>query len=126
MCHLILLLPVITLPVLWWLPVGEGLVLYTFVLVVAGVVYWLVVKAMRAPVVTGVKTLVEKIGTVRSAEGCRGSIWVASELWSAESQDAPLAVGQTVRVIAVSGLRLIVTEAEPADRARAPVRFVVS
>jgi len=126
MCHLILALPVIVLPVLWWLPIGEGLVIYAFVLVVTGVVYWLAVKAMRAPVVNGVETLIQKTGTVRAADGHRGSVWVASELWSAESHDAPLVVGQMVRVIGVAGLRLIVTDVEPGDRASVPSRLVVS
>jgi len=126
MCHLILALPVIVLPVLWWLPIGEGLVLYAFVLVVTGIVYWLSVKAMRAPVVIGVETLIQKMGTVRAADGHRGSVWVASELWSAESRDAPLVVGQVVKVVGVAGLRLIVREVEPEDRAGAPLRLVVS
>ena len=119
MCHLILALPVVALPVLWLLPIGDGLVLYAFVLGVTGIVYWLVVQAMRAPVVIGSETLIQKVGTVRAADGHRGSVWVASELWSAESRDAPLAVGEAVKVVGVAGLRLIVTKVEPADRAGA-------
>ena len=48
MCHLILVMPVVALPVLWLLPPSEGLPLYLVVLVVAGAVYWLAFKAMRS------------------------------------------------------------------------------
>ncbi len=101
MCHLILLMPIVALPVLWLLPLGEGIAVYTVVALVAGTVYWLAVKAMRAPVMSGTETCFAGRGSVRSADGHRGSVWVASELWSAESRDAPLAIGDAVEVIGI-------------------------
>lgn len=108
MCHLILVMPIVALPVLWLLPLGEGLPLYLVALLVTGTVYWLAIKAMRAPVVSGKQTVLRRRGSVRFTDGHRASVWVASELWSAESRDTPLAVGDTVEVVGIDGLRLIV------------------
>jgi len=118
MCHLILVMPVIALPLLWLLPLGEGIALYAVVLLVTGVVYWLAIKAMRAPVVSGIETLLRSVGSVRFAAGRRGTVWVASELWSAESSDVPLAVGDSVEVVGFKGLRLTVRKVDAADTAR--------
>lgn len=118
MCHLMLVMPVLALPVLWLLPPGEGIALYAVVLFVTGAVYWLAVKAMRVPLMSGTETLLRSVGSVRFADGRRGSVWVASELWSAESRDAPLAIGDAVEVIGFEGLRLIVRKVNAADGAR--------
>lgn len=122
MCHLILVMPIVALPVLWLLPLGEGLPLYMAVLLVTGAVYWLAIRAMRAPVVSGKQTVLRRVGRVRSADGHRGSVWVASELWSAESRDTPLAVGDAVEVVGIDGLRLIVRKINAVDSDRAATR----
>ena len=126
MCHLILLMPIVALPVLWLLPLGEGIAVYTVVALVAGTVYWLAVKAMRAPIMSGTGTLLRSRGQVRAAAGRRGSVWVASELWSAESRDEPLAVGDAVEVVGFEGLTLIVRKVNTADRAREISRQALS
>jgi len=126
MCHLILLMPIVALPVLWLLPLGEGIAVSTVVALVAGTVYWFAVKAMRVPIMSGIGTLLRNRGQVRAAEGRRGSVWIASELWSAESRDEPLAVGDAVEVVGVEGLRLIVRKVNTADRARAVSRQALS
>jgi len=108
MCHLILVMPVIALPVLWLLPLGEGVTVYATVLVLTVAVYWLAVKAMRAPLQIGRETLLSAIGTVRAAYGREGAVWVASELWSADFGDERPAVGDRVEVVGVEGVRLIV------------------
>ena len=113
MCHLILALPFVALPVFWLLPTGDAVIVYAFVLLTTGAVYWLAMRAMHVPIMSGIETVLHKIGFVRAADGRRGSVWVASELWSAESRDAPLAVGDKVRVIGFEGLRLIVRKVEP-------------
>jgi membrane-bound ClpP family serine protease len=110
-------MPIVALPVLWLLPLGEGMAVYAIVALAACTVYRLAVKAMRAPVMSGIETLLQEVGSVRSAEGHRGSVWIASELWSAESRDAPLAIGDAVEVIGIDGLRLIVRKVGAAESA---------
>jgi len=122
MCHLILLMPILALPLLWLLPLGEGLSMYLAVLIMTGAVYWLAIKAMRAPVVSGKQTVLGRAGSVRSVDGRRGSVWVASELWSAESREGPLAIGDAVEVVGIEGLRLIVRKIEAVGGAGAPSR----
>ncbi|MCG6875281.1 MAG: NfeD family protein [Betaproteobacteria bacterium] len=114
MCHLVLALPFLALPVFWLLPEGEAVALYVLVLGVTGAVYWLAVRAMRAPVVVGIGTLLRAIGTVRATDGRKASVWVGSELWSAEPQEGALAVGDVVEVVGFEGLRLIVKKVLPA------------
>lgn len=118
MCHLMLVMPVLALPVLWLLPLEEGVTVYAVVFLVSGAVYWLAVKAMRSPIMNGTETLLRSRGQVRAADGRRGSIWVASDLWSAESSDFPLAVGDSVEVVGFEGLRLIVRKVDAADTTR--------
>ena len=113
MCHLILALPFVALPVLWLLPLGEGVTVYVVVLAMTAAVYWLAVKAMRAPLQIGRETLLDAVGTVRAVNGRDGAVWVASELWSADFGDDSPAVGDAVSVIGIDGLRLIVRKIQP-------------
>jgi putative membrane protein len=57
MCHLVLALPFLALSVFWLLPEGEAFALYVMALALTGAVYWLAIRAMRAPVVVGIGTL---------------------------------------------------------------------
>lgn len=106
MCHLILFLPLLALPVLWLLPLGVSAPLYGVVVALSAVIYALALRAMRMPVCTGAEALVHATGTVRSVDGCKAAVWVQSELWSAESGSEPLAEGDQVEVVAVEGLTL--------------------
>ena len=112
MCHLILLLPVIALPVFWLLPAGDAGVVYAAVIAASVGMYWLIAQAMRAPVVTGIETLMHRTGTVRSVDGRKASVWVASELWSTEIEPGALKVGDAVEVVGAVGLVLKVRKAD--------------
>lgn len=118
MCHLILLLPVLALPVWWLLPPGEAAAIYAVVLIPSAAVYWLAVRAWRAPLLTGTAPLRGATGTVRRADGRCGAVWVASELWSATSADGPLAVGDEIEVVDIDGLTLRVRKVRALANAR--------
>lgn len=117
MYRFLLLLPVVALPLWWLLPLGQAAADYAVVLVATAVMFGLAVKAMRAPVLTRAAPLRGATGTVRRAEGRRRATWVASELWSADSVDGPLAVGDEIEVVDVDGVTLRVRRL----RARADV-----
>ncbi len=119
MCHLILLLPIVALPLFWLLPAGEAGGLYAAVIGLSMGVYWLVLQAIRAPVVTGIGALMHATGAVRSVDGRKASVWVASELWSAEAEPGALQVGDVVEVIGAEGLVLKVRKVCPAIDASA-------
>lgn len=106
MCHLILALPLLALPVLWLLPFNAAVPVYGVVVALSAVVYILAMKAMRMPVSTGAEALLHAFGTVRSAEGRKVTVWIQSELWSAESRSETLVEGDQVEVVAVDGLAL--------------------
>ena len=106
MCHLILALPFVALPMLWLLPWSLGIPLYGVVLALAVAAYVMTFKAMRLPVTTGTEALMHAIGTVRAVDRRTAHVWVLSELWSATCADGPLAIGDRIEVIGREGLTL--------------------
>jgi len=115
MCHLILALPLIALPVFWLLPWGAAFTVYGSVLVATGIVYGLIMKAMKMPPESGAEALLNAAGRVRSVEGFSATVWIRSELWSADNAGGTLAVGDTVTVEGIDGLRLRVRKTCPAS-----------
>ena len=106
MCHLILLMPVLALPMLWLLPLSIGVPLYGVVLVLSIAAYVMLLRAMRRPVTAGPETLMHAVGTVRSVDGGRAYVWVQSDQWAATCAEGVLAVGDAVEVIGRDGLTL--------------------
>ena len=106
MCHLILLLPIIGLPMLWLLPLTIGVPLYRLVLILTFGVYVMVFRTMRRPVTAGPEALIHAIGEVRSVDRDRVQVSVLSEQWAATCSESVLAVGDIVQVIGRDGLTL--------------------
>jgi membrane-bound serine protease (ClpP class) len=92
--------PAVLLPVA--LVVGGGSVL-------AGRLAW---RARRAPSTTGREGLLGRQVTIRTSDGATGQVLVDGAWWTARSRGAPLAPGQTVRVVDLDGLELIVDPKE--------------
>ncbi|MBI3041745.1 MAG: hypothetical protein HYY78_02855 [Betaproteobacteria bacterium] len=105
MCHLILAMPLLALPVFWLLPMGAAIPLYGAAVAVTAGVYVLAVKAMRKPVCTGAEDMLRAVGTVREVRGNALTVWVKSELWSAKATER-VAVGDIVEVIGIEELTL--------------------
>lgn len=63
-------------------------------------------RAQRRPVAVGMESLKGQEGEVRQALSPSGTVQVAGELWSAETDGETIEVGQKVEVVAVKGLRL--------------------
>ncbi|HKK07050.1 MAG TPA: NfeD family protein [Gammaproteobacteria bacterium] len=116
MCHLILLLPIIALPVFWLWSWPIAVSVYAAVLLFSGWTYMYAMFAMRRPVVTGVEYTLHSRGVVvdDAPEGLR--VRVNSEYWPAEC-DRPLHTGDAIRVVGREGLTLIV---EPLSAPDAP------
>lgn len=105
MCHLILLLPLLAIPLFWLLPLPLALPSYGVVLVISGGVYFLALRAMHRPVQTGVESLLRSTGCVIGRQDGRYQVRVLSEDWSAESADQ-LQPGDRVEIVSVHELRL--------------------
>lgn len=105
MCHLVLFMPVLALPVFWLLPLPLALPIYVLVVLLSAWLYYVVYRVMRRAPVIGPNTLLDARGRVVSAEGMCGLVRIKNELWRAESDQA-LADDEPVRVTGRRGLVL--------------------
>lgn len=105
MCHLLLLLPLITLPVFWLAPLSIAGPAYAAVLVVSGGVYFLSIRAMHQPVITGVEALAHASGEIIDKQGRFFYVRIQGEVWQAEA-DEQAAVGDRVEVVSIDRLTL--------------------
>jgi len=105
MCHLILLLPVLGLVAFWLWPLSVAAPVYAGILALSLLFYYLIMQAMRRPVVTGAEDILRKTGKVLEVRGRKICVRVRGEIWNAESSDR-LHVGDEVRITARDGLVL--------------------
>ena len=106
MCHLLLLLPVLALPVFWLLPLYDAGSLYAVVVAVSVFVYLFVWKAWRTPPANGTQNLIGTTGRVVRVGPHNVTLQLGGELWTADVQGTPLCVGERALVVAINGLRL--------------------
>jgi inner membrane protein len=108
MCHVLLLLPVLALPVFWIWPLEIALPVWGTAAVVALAVYVLVYKAWKMPLADGPQALLGATGRVVSVAERQVTLRVGRELWLADVKGAPLSLGEEGEVVAIEGLRLTV------------------
>jgi membrane protein implicated in regulation of membrane protease activity len=108
---LLMMLPIMAIPVFWFLPAAAAVPIYIFVVLLSGSMYWLMWRTMMQPAVSGAESLVGREVEVvsRSSENPAAPymVHVEGELWSARSRDA-LQPGETVVIVAAEGNRLTV------------------
>jgi membrane-bound serine protease (ClpP class) len=108
MCHVILLLPLLSLPVFWVWPLAVAAPVYGVILTVSIWTYVFTMRAMRCPVETGSEGLRHEVGRVIEA---KARVRIHSETWNAVSSE-PLRKGDLVRVVGIDGLTLQVAKIE--------------
>lgn len=106
MCHLLLFLPVVALPVFWLLPLSIALPAYALALAIAFWVYALAIKTTRQPAMTGAEGMIGESGRVVRVEGRTATLQIHGELWSADAEGEALTVGESALVVGIKGLRL--------------------
>jgi membrane protein implicated in regulation of membrane protease activity len=103
---ILMLLPVLTIPVFFFLPFGPAIAIYLVCLVASGLTFWLMRRTHRIPVTTGVESLINKNAEIVSKSGTgAGATYCAQmrgELWTARSNDN-LEIGDSVTIVAVEG-----------------------
>ena len=108
---ILLLLPLIGIAVFWLVPLPLSVVLYLLMLVVSGVAYWIIARAMKRHPSYGVEALIGADARVVSKLGPNADaqylVKVHGELWRANSEDG-LKSGQVVTILSVSGLTMTV------------------
>ncbi len=106
---ILLLLPLIGIIVFWLLPLPWNIVAYLGVLLVSGLLYWVIARAMRMRSKYGAEGLIGNEARVVSKLGphddAQYMVRVRGELWRANSTD-DLKPDQTVKVMSVDGLTL--------------------
>lgn len=105
MCHIILFLPVLALPVFWLVPLPIAGTLYLFILLFSAWMYYVVLTVMRRPARVGAETLLNRCGRVIRTQGEHSVIRLGNEIWSARSKQQ-VSPGDDVLVIGRAGLTL--------------------
>ena len=112
MCHLLLLLPLLALPVLWLLPASVSVPLYAAATLVSGLLYWYAAKSARMPKLNGAEAMLGARGRVVNSSKGSVTLFFHGELWSADVvRGEALAVGDEAVVVEIDGLRLRVRKA---------------
>jgi len=111
MCHIALLLPLLTLPVLWIWPLAVSGPIYAVIALVSAAIYWYAVRAMRQPIGTGAEGMIGATGRVVECRSHSLVVTIGGEIWNGRSSIA-LREGDRVKVIAVERLLLVVERAD--------------
>lgn len=119
MCHLLLLMPIIGLPIFWLVPLNFAIPIYAVIVLISGLLYWLIVRSMRRTPLIGVESLVgaraEVVSRLPEGQGAQYLVRSQGELWSARSNDA-LQPGDTVNIVAMRGISLVVGSGDAGSR----------
>ena len=100
MCHLILVLPFLVLPIFWLVPLAVSVPIYVVILALSIWMYWTAIKAMNWPVRIGREEIQHNRGEVVETDGNVLRVKLHNEIWRARSKDA-LAIGDNVEVVEV-------------------------
>ena len=111
MCHLLLLLPFIALPVFWLWPASIAVPVYAAAALATGVLYWYWLKSARMPKLNGAEAMLGARGRVVGRQELRVTLFFHGELWRADADGEPIAVGDEAVVVGIEGLRLRVRKA---------------
>ena len=119
MCHLILLMPILGVPVFWLLPLNYAIPIYLSIVLISGFLYWLITKAMRRPLQDDFQSLIgtkaEVVSKTAPEHSARYLIRSKGELWSAYSTDA-LNVGELATIVSIKGIGVVVKREQKLKR----------
>jgi membrane protein implicated in regulation of membrane protease activity len=106
MCHLLLVLPLLALPLFWIFPLSVALPAYGAVASLSAVIYWYAIQAMKQPLRNGAESMVGKIGEVIESSDGDLRVRVHNELWYAVSPGTTLYKGDYLEVVGVERMTL--------------------
>jgi membrane-bound serine protease (ClpP class) len=92
-------------------PIGFVLPLAVAVAGVMSFFVFLVARAQKVPVATGLEGMIGEVGRAETAVAPEGKVYVHGELWDARSA-SPVQSGAQVRVLAIEGAKLVIEEKE--------------
>lgn len=107
---LLMFFPVWGIILFFVLPFWTALPVYGVLVGISGACQWLMMRSMRTPVQTGRKKMIGTTAVVINWMGRYGQVDWQGEIWQAEtSNGAPLADGEKVVILGMTGLTLFVT-----------------
>jgi membrane-bound ClpP family serine protease len=116
MCHFLLALPLLALPVFWMLPLAVALPVYGAVAGLSAVIYWYAMRAMRQPVQNGIEGMAGEIGEVVGCGDDGLLVNVHNEIWRAVCAGIPLREGDRVEIVGNDRLLLRVRQLDAEAR----------
>lgn len=108
MCHVVLSMPILGLALFYFFPLQFAAPFYGLVVVLSLGMYFLVIKAMRQPVVSGPEGMIGATAEALQDFDSEGKVRYGGEIWDARSAE-PVRKGEEVVITAVRGLQLIVS-----------------
>lgn len=116
MCHLLLMMPVLALPVFWLTPLELAVPGYQFILLLSVFLYWQVTGAMKRPVEDGFQSMVGTKAEVMNrleASGALMKYMVRSqgELWTAWSGEE-FQPGEEANVLGTRGVGVVIERSQ--------------
>lgn len=106
MCHILLLLPLIALPVFSFFPLSVSVPVYGVVVALSAAVYWTAIQAMNQPVLNGAEGMIGNICDVVEIRDGKLFVRLHSEIWRAVPAEPRLNKGDRVKVVGVKNLTL--------------------
>ena len=111
MCHVLLLMPVIGLPVFWLTPLSFAIPFYIFIVLISILLYRAIAKSMRKPLETGALKLIgseaEVVSKLSPGHSAQYVVRSGGEMWTARCADV-LQTRETVSIAAIHGISLVV------------------
>jgi membrane protein implicated in regulation of membrane protease activity len=114
MCHILLALPVVSLLLFWFLPFWEALFLYSAIVLICAILFWLIGKDMMRPAKTGIEEMIGSIGHVIQNGTGPPKVFYNGEIWDVEPGEE-LSEGDAVEIKDVKRMKLIVQRKEQTD-----------
>lgn len=106
MCHLLLALPLLALPLFWIFPLSVALPSYSAVAALSAVIYWYAIQAMNRPIRNGAEGMVGEIAEVIEIIDGDLRVQVHNEMWHAVSPGIAPCKGDSLEVVGVEQLTL--------------------
>ncbi len=116
MCHLILFLPVLALPVFWFFPFQTALTIYLVILGISLFLYFKIFQAMRLKPKIGKEAMLGKTGVVVQEINPEGKIKYGTEIWNAKTDGKQFSEGDKVTIDGFWGMKVLVKEVRIAKR----------
>ncbi len=107
MCHILFLIPIFAPILFFFLPFGQALLLYSFILLLCFIVFWLIWKDFRRPVTTGIEGMIGGVGKVMRNGRKAAKVFYKGEIWDAICAE-DVSIGESVVVTGLERMKLIV------------------